>query len=463
MRHLGISRLRMPPVAFCCAALLLYMIVSDLRYASGQQPSPDLPKVSLIDKPAPIYSSDPNDPWNRIFYFLFSRRLEIRLSDDFPEGAPFVDKVSTRSLERDEVGDRAIDPLYPGTLVNTGELLVLTDAAYPKFAKSLTDALNNEVPRSIVARALMQSDLWGAYDILFYREVDPFEAEFGQRRRALLDLVARSIKKIALTPEEIKALPDNYSAAIRDDSLPDVFRKDSGWIEVQWFPGRAHDSSAGFRRVSRVFLKPAHPPRDIQKFLNAQPGRDDDSFGRAANPVADLDGVALVTQLLVIDTEGNPRPTNLTSEVQVRYFERNEKGTFKETTMQVCEISRKLFVSAPKSGGLVLEDDNSRAYLGHYTFAQVQSRPGSTAPNAPGTTVISPPVLVKLRTRCAQCHLDDLTMIRTFAIGTPPHPPPVRQLDPAAEDIAKFDISRKLKEEDFQALLAYFDRQTRRP
>lgn len=463
MRCLGIPRLRMPPIAFCCAALLLYTVVGDLPYATGQQPSPDLPKVSLIDKPAPIYSSDPNDSWNRIFYFLFSRRLEIRLSNDFPEGAPFVDKVSTRSFERDEVGDRAIDPLYPGILVNTGELVILTDAAYPEFAKSLSDALNDAVPRSNVARALMQNDLWGAYDVLFYREVDPFEAEFGQRRRAFLDLIAKLIKKIALTPEEIKALPDNYSAAIRDDSLADVFRKDSGWIEVQWFPGREHDSSAGFRRVSRVFLKPAHPPRDMRKFLNAQRGRDDDSFGRATNPVADLDGVALVTQLLVIDTEGNPRPTTLTSEVQVRHFERDDKGIFKRTTMQVCEISRKLFVSAPESGGLVFEDDNSRAYLGHYTFAQVQSRPASGASNAAGTEVISPPVQVKLRTRCAQCHLDDLTMIRTFAIGMPPHPPPVRQLDPADDEIAKFDIGRKLKEENFRALLAYFDHQRTRP
>jgi hypothetical protein len=457
MRHLG-----MPPIAFCCAALLLYMVVGGQPHASGQQPSADLPKVSLIDKPAPIYSSDPNDSWNRIFYFLFSRRLEIRLSDDFPEGAPFFEKVSTRSFERDEVGDRAIDPLYPGTFVNTGELVVLSDAAYPEFAKSLNDALTDEIPRSNVARALMQNDLWGAYDILFYRLVDPFEAQFGRRRRALLDLTARLIKKIALTAEEIRALPDNYSAAIRDDSLTDVFRKDSGWIEVRWFPERDHDFSAGFRRVSRVFLKPAHPPGDIQKFLNAQRGRDEDSFGRTANPVEDLDGVALVTQLLVIDREGNLLPTRLTSEVQVRHFEKNENGTFKRTTMQVCEISRKLSVSAPESGGLILEDDDSRAYLGHYTFAQVQSRPASGASDAHETEVISPPVQVKLRTRCAQCHLEDLTMIRTFAIGMPPHAPSVRQLDPEADEIAKFDIAQKLKEGNFRALRAYFDGQKTR-
>jgi hypothetical protein len=463
MKYSRIPPLRTPPIAFCCAALLVCLVVGDLPHATGQQPSPDLPKVALIDKAAAIYSSDPDDSWNQIFYFLFSRRLEIRLSDDFPEGAPFLGKVSTRSFERDEIGDRAIDPLYPNTFVSTGELVLLTDAVYPDFAKVLNDALNESTPRSTVARALMQNDLWGAYDGFFYTLVDPFEAEYGQRRRAFLDLIARLIKKIALTSEEIKTLPDNYSAAVRNDPLPDVFRKDSGWIEVQWFPEREHDSSAGFRRVSRVFLKPAHPPRDVQKFLDAQPGRDEASFGRVPNPVADLDGVALVTQLLLIDTDGNLHPTSLTSEVQVRHFEKTEKGTFKKTTMQVCEISRKLFVSKPDSGGLVVEDDNSRAYLGHYTFAQVQARPASATSSSPGTTLISPPVQVKLRTRCAQCHLDDLTMIRTFAIGVPPHAPPVKQLDPAADEIARFDIERKMKQDNFQALLTYFARQTAAP
>jgi hypothetical protein len=60
----------------------------------------------------PIYSANPNAPWNKIFYFLFSRRLTVGLSSDFAEGAPFVDspahrKVSTRVFERNEIGDRA--------------------------------------------------------------------------------------------------------------------------------------------------------------------------------------------------------------------------------------------------------------------------------------------------------------------------------------------------------------------
>ncbi len=31
----------------------------------------------------------PNDCWNRIFYCLFTRTVKIRVTDDFPDAAPF--------------------------------------------------------------------------------------------------------------------------------------------------------------------------------------------------------------------------------------------------------------------------------------------------------------------------------------------------------------------------------------
>jgi hypothetical protein len=104
--------------------------------------------VALTGSPEPIDSQDPHDPWNRIFYFLFSRRLQSRLSDDFPEGAPFRQagegedgfgpgiRISTRVFDRNETGDRAIDPFYPSFWVAAGSRLVLTDPAYSEFCGS---------------------------------------------------------------------------------------------------------------------------------------------------------------------------------------------------------------------------------------------------------------------------------------------------------------------------------------
>jgi len=169
-------------------------------------------RVALTGAPEPIYAQDPNDAWNRIFYFLFSRRIAANLSDEFPEGAPFRREqinmggavpglhMSEGLFEQEEVGDRAVDPLYPSFLVAAGSRLVLIDPAYSEFIRALQEALNENVTRSVIARALMQSDLWAAHDILFVPFLPSDERELAQHRQVAVDLLSRLLKKIALTP-----------------------------------------------------------------------------------------------------------------------------------------------------------------------------------------------------------------------------------------------------------------------
>ena len=116
----GLSRMRAAAVPW----ILLVFLLSVLR--AWSQPGV-APRVSMLNAPAPIYGPDPKDAWNRIFGFLFSRRMEVRLSDEFPEGAPFTKEridmrlgdrgLSLRTFERIEIGDRAIDPFYPSSFV----------------------------------------------------------------------------------------------------------------------------------------------------------------------------------------------------------------------------------------------------------------------------------------------------------------------------------------------------------
>lgn len=423
--------------------LAIVLTMSCLSLAQGAPAN--LPRVTLPDAPNLIYSTRSDDSWNTIFYFLFSRRLSARLSSDFQEGAPFRDlgagiKVSDHVFERNETGDHAIDPMYPTFFVGYGSIVVLRDPAYPKFVKSLRTALDGDSPRSAIARALMQNDLWGAYDALFFPFLPDDEKALGERRKTALDLIGRLIRKVALTPEEIRALPDNYAVVARRHSFPDVFDKDSGWIEVQWFLPRTHDLEAGFRRVSRVFLKPAHPQRNTGMFLNSLPND-------PTNPTS-LDGVALITQLLALDSHGNPQPTRLTLEAQVRLFDRSHEGKLK-SAVKVCEIRRQLLIENPSSGGTVTEDEGTPVYLsngGSYGFAEGQLTDRE----------VREPVLVKLRTRCARCHGEDLQQVMTFSIVKPPHAPPVKQLDPAVTAVADFDISAMRKRQEFKALLSYF-------
>jgi hypothetical protein len=443
-RNLGL-RGRSSHAGWAAISVVLATLLGYLVFA--QEPAHRPPGAALLNAaPELIYSSDPQDPWNRIFYFLFSRRIETRLDYEFPEGAPFVDDVSTSTFGRDEIGDRAIDPLYPSHSVITGSRLVLTEPAYSEFRKALQAALDEKVARAPLARALMQSDLWGAYDKLFFPFPPPDEKELGQHRLGALELIARLIRKIALTADEIKALPNNYSSARMRQSLPDVFGQDSGWIEVVWLDPRQHDIFAGFRRTSRVFLKPTQPQPELQKFLDGLPARVE------SDPIAGLDGVALITQLLLVDTRGKLRPTALTSEAQVRLFEKKKDGTLQKTSLQVCEMSRKLFLGDPAGGGLVLEAENTPVYNGSYGFAEGE-------PDGAGEGQVGSPVQVTLRARCAFCHGDDLTQLNTFSIARPPHSPgpAVRQLNRAAHQTTNFDIKQKMKEKDFAALRAYFN------
>lgn len=439
------------PQSFGLSAVLL-LAIAIIGFSSFAGFSQNAPRRSPEDGAQPIYSYSPSDPWNRIFYCLFTRRVETRVSDEYPEGAPFAQyrqgsplRVSTRTFDRLEIGDRAIDPLYPNFFDTTGAKVVLTEPKYSEFAKALQDALNENTPRSTVARAVMQSDLWSAYDQLYGEFTGPDQSEIEQHRRVLADLLAHLIKKVALTPQEIRSLPVNYSAAMHKLSFPDIFNKASGWIEILWFPRRQHEEAANDRRVARIFIKPTHPPYDLQKIADAQRQSNGD-------PIPALDGVALVIQLLLIDTQGKPTPTTLTTDVQLRLFERTAAGEFKAAKVQMAEISRRLLVSDPASGGLAAEAENSPAYLpgsgNDYTFASRQ------------VLVQGPPILVHSRTRCAYCHQEDLSEVMTFSIALPPRflTPPIRQLDPTANQEADYVVSRKKGRRDFKTLRAYFDK-----
>ena len=112
---------------------------------------------------------------------------------------------------------------------------------------------------------------------------------------------------------------------------------------------------------------------------------------------------------------------------------------------------RLLIASDPSSGGLVVESENSPAYLAvagnDYTFASPQPH-------------LDIPVQAKLRTRCTACHGDDLATVMTFAfIIFPDRPiPPVLQLNPLAHQAADAVMEKKAKEKDFESLRLFFDK-----
>ncbi len=415
------------------------------RTGLAQAKPPILPSS---DDPRLVYSNDSADPWNRIFHSLFTRTVKTRLSDNFPEGAPFTrlrdggisgSNVSTNTFERSENGDRPIDPLYPSFFTDDGVLGVLNDPGYSELKSALIDALAEKDHRPTTSRAVMQSDVWAAYDILFSRKrfSTADDATLSQRKDDLLSLLGRFTRKLVLTREEIASLPDNYKdASVRYD-LPNAFSANSQWLEVQMHPNRMHDVAADFRRSARVFLKPAGTSIDRSKLLETL--RSGEFF-----PV--IDSLALVIQDLLFDSNGDAVPTHLTAEVQIRNFVKDASGRLIRTELHQYEFNRRSFLRAPGGGGLVEIDKNADLYLpaagNDYQFASPQLT----------STGRGYPVLVSLRQRCEGCHGRGATAIFTFSTHDAPPLPPITFLPVSGDVHGWYVAGRKQEREDFKAL-----------
>lgn len=100
----------------------------------------------------------------------------------------------------------------------------------------------------------MQADLWSVYDMLHQatrpRPGRAFggSAEVAERARALLPLVASTMRTLAVTHEEIGRLPNTYSAAAKPSGLPDLLGDRTAWMEIRWSPWRSHEFAAGHAR-----------------------------------------------------------------------------------------------------------------------------------------------------------------------------------------------------------------------
>lgn len=429
--------------------LILFLTSSAcVRQSAATKHSPAEPKplFSSTD-PRAVYAADLNDSWNRIFRVLFTRTAKVHMSSDFPEAAPFVPftegmattnlRISKSTFERTEVGDRAIEPLYPSFLTDAGTRQVVTTSMWAELKYALDAALRESISRPPIARALMQSDAWAAYDELLHHSSRPRDPqEFEERRQTLLVLLRQFIKKLALTPDEIKSLRNNYADAVATKHLPDLFGADSGWIEIEFLSRRQHDASAGFRRAARVFIKPRKKPSDPAAFVESL---------KHHKHLEEVEAVGLLVQNLLLNTQGQIVPSPLISDAQFRFFKDNNGARPTDAEAKQFELSRHLLLTQPATGGFIEFNEKSPAYLtsagNDYTFMSRMFE------------VIDTPVLVPLRKRCAQCHFQSLTTMMTYSIHDFPPIPTVRVLNRSDNERARYVATQKMQQENYKSLV----------
>ena len=401
--------------------------------------------VFASDNPQSIYSADPNDSWNRIFRALFTRTVKARQSDAFREGAPFAPfimragslllRISKEKISRSELGDRAIEPLYPTFFTAEGPLQVLYEPHFSDLTTALRQAIDETKNRSPIERALMQADVWAAYDILYATRLNSRKFGVGtfEHRLKLLSLFQQFIRKLALSSDEIKSLKSNYLFAVSGSKLPNLFSAESGWLEIELLPHRLHDDAASYRRATRVFVKPRTPPSDPGVFVESLKHNQHHDK---------VEAVALVVQNLLLDTSGRVVPSPLFSEVQFRFFKNDPRRAEVSAEPRQLELSRRKLLTEPTSGGFVEFAATSPAYL---------SAAGNDYDYASPIDDAGAPILVPLRTRCAQCHNPSLTTLLTYSIHDFPPGPTVRILKD--QERAFYVVQLKEKRDDFKSLL----------
>lgn len=425
----------------CCVSLLLCARLG----GTARSVAPASGCVSDAPQAVCVYSDNANDPWNRIFRVLFTSNFQVRISDGFPEAAPFDPfyvrmgsfpiLLSRLPFSRFELGDRAIEPVYPAFFSNERPRQVLSEQASTELTAALQLALNENKIRSPIERALMQADVWAAYDIVYEKGVES-GVDTQERKPALLSLLRRFIRKLALTTNEMKTLRNNYLDAVNESKVPKLFSPESGWLEIELLPDRSHDYAADFRRATRVFVKPRTKPANPRQFVESL------KYNKHHDQV---EAVALVMQNLLIDTAGRVVPSPLFAEAQFRFFKNDPRtGAVSAEPLQL-ELSRRKLLTEPSSGGFVEYSPASPAFL---------TSSGNDFNFASWIDEAKAVVMVPLRVRCTQCHNRSLATIMTYSIHYIPPVPTTRVLNPLDQEHARYVARRKEERADFKSLIA---------
>ena len=175
----------------------------------------------------PLYHADPKHLWNRLHEALF-----VRIG---PDG---------RAYGRDR-----LEPL----LWPRSKHLLEEQSHKPAVAllEEFLKAKGEKLIEDPLKRAVLQRDLWLVFNWLEgdhdgFEEPSPKPQEVRSARERLRRPLAAVIGRLALTPDQIKKLPDNYAAALasgtfakrfapeRPDQpfLPDLFAPDGPWVCV---------------------------------------------------------------------------------------------------------------------------------------------------------------------------------------------------------------------------------------
>jgi hypothetical protein len=391
----------MKRLALICSVALLVAVV--VRFSSRGASGPVL------------YDADPGNAWNQLYKVLFIR-TDAKGREFGTDSLDLLYWSATRHLLE---GDSA-----------TGATQALDQFLNQHGEKLISDPLK---------RAILQRDLWALFDWAAARSVREHPQIHLAAVSALNARLAEAIRRVALTKQQIDALPDNYAAAAASKTYPpafdptqpdsaflppDLFAKDGPWVCVEMqsyknLPAPVHTEQFGGRSAFLVFMKLPGGRADTLAYiskLNQFPEllildiSKAKEIYRAHGLVLPLAGnpegpwmnpgipqfpagtsVALVRQAILLDDQGNLTSTHLTESVQFRVYrtiERTIGDNHPQSTFEF-ELSRaNLF--AGNAGGLRAIGKDEKGFT---KFLSMGIDPFENPSAGPGTLM-----------NCTNCH-----------------------------------------------------------
>ena len=300
-----VSRTILPKIR---VVLLLAAAIAFPPWNPGAAQSP-LPSVKVFDL-------DPNDIWNRTYACLFVRQ----------------------TYDGTEYGADALDPLLWSETQH-----LLSGDSHRRALACLDVFLRSHAERADqnpLKRAILQRDLWTLFDWVVAGNTLP------QQRQELEVPLAEAIRRLAITPEQVRTLPNTYSEAVATQQFaraydpqnprqpflpPELFRSNGPWVcisaysyeptAIAHFSGRSRFlvfmRLPGGRDATLAYIhklrSSSEPP-----LLRSGSGPNLLNLALPQFPVGTM--VALVRQMIVIDNRGKLTPSNMTESVQLRVY-----------------------------------------------------------------------------------------------------------------------------------------------
>lgn len=256
-----------------------------------------------------------------------------------PYGIDSWDEVHRALFVRTSPADGAVRVHGIDPLLYRGGTFLLEGEAHRRAVAALDAFLTAPVAAdgSPIQRFLLQRDLWAAFDyVAWYPDDWVHKSKHEPAAVALRGRLAQAIARLALGPEQVAALPDNYARAVtsgefapaHDPSHPgrpflpaDLFDGRGPWVRYHTISAtpmaKEHFDAAGGRAAHVIFLRLPGGRAATEAFLGTL--RDgwpkDVQFPPGTT-------VAMVRRAVAIDAGTKLRATPVTERVQLRVYRR---------------------------------------------------------------------------------------------------------------------------------------------